>query len=77
MKKEWLWMNPNLPEPVDVDELNKPRKKKDTPNVFNRGPERGSLERWLDKHNHKMELLRTLTSAIAAVASMVVLLIVW
>jgi len=39
--------------------------------------ERGVLERWLDKHNHKMELLRTLTSAIAAVASMVVLLIVW
>ena len=36
MKKEWLWMNPNLPEPVDVDELNKPRKKKER--SFEEGP---------------------------------------
>ncbi len=28
---------------------------------------RGGFERWLDRHNHKMELLRTITSAIAAV----------
>lgn len=35
---------------------------------------RGRFERWLDKHNHKMELLRTLTSAIAAVAGVAVFL---
>jgi len=36
--------------------------------------ERGSFERWLDRHNHKMELMRTLTSLIAAVSSTVVLI---
>jgi len=35
---------------------------------------RGRFERWLDQHNHKMELLRTLTSAIAAVAGVAVFL---
>mgnify|MGYP001221027130 CR=1 FL=1 len=38
---------------------------------------RGSFERWLDKHNHKMELMRTLTSALAAIASTIVLWKVW
>lgn len=37
-------------------------------------PDRGSFERWLDRHNHKMELMRTLTSLIAAVSSTVVLI---
>jgi len=32
-----------------------------------------SFERWLDKHNHKMELLRTLASLTAAVLSGIVL----
>jgi hypothetical protein len=36
--------------------------------------DRGSFERWLDRHNHKMELMRTLTSLIAAVSSTVVLI---
>lgn len=36
--------------------------------------DRGRLERWLDRHNHKMELMRTLTSLIAAVSSTVVLI---
>jgi len=36
--------------------------------------ERGRFERWLDRHNHKMELMRTLTSLIAAVSSTVVLI---
>tara|TARA_B100001113_G_C21067529_1_gene604089 strand:+ start:776 stop:1006 length:231 start_codon:yes stop_codon:yes gene_type:complete len=30
---------------------------------------RGRLEKWLDRHNHKMELMRTLTSLMAAVFS--------
>jgi len=33
---------------------------------------RGGLERWLDKHNHKMELLRTVTSALAAVTGVLI-----
>ena len=37
-------------------------------------PPRGRFECWLDQHNHKMELLRTLTSAIAAVAGVAVFL---
>jgi len=38
---------------------------------------RGALESWLDRHNHKMELMRTLTSAIAGFASTIVLWKVW
>jgi|TARA_B100001778_G_scaffold50455_1_gene37644 hypothetical protein len=30
---------------------------------------RGRFEKWLDRHNHKMELMRTLTSLMAAVFS--------
>lgn len=35
---------------------------------------RGRFECWLDRHNHKMELLRTFTSAAAAIASLAVFL---
>lgn len=38
--------------------------------------DRGRFERWLDRHNHKMELLRTLTSMIAAVSSTLVLMMI-
>ncbi len=38
---------------------------------------RGNFERWLDRHNHKMELVRTFTSALAAIASSIVLFKVW
>ena len=37
-------------------------------------PDRGELEHWLDRHNHKMELLRTITSAVAAIAGVAVFL---
>ncbi len=30
---------------------------------------RGRFEVWLDRHNHKMELMRTLTSFLAALFS--------
>jgi hypothetical protein len=38
---------------------------------------RSNLEKWLDKHNHFMAFLRTLTSGIAAVASTIVLYKIW
>ena len=38
---------------------------------------RSNVEKWLDKHNHKMELIRTLTSTLAAIASSIVLFKVW
>jgi len=43
-------------------------------NILTISPPRGRIERWLDKHNHKMEFLRTLTSALAAVAGLAVFL---
>lgn len=36
---------------------------------------RGRFERWLDKHNHKMELLRTISSFSAALFSGIVLMV--
>ena len=42
-------------------------------NILTISPPRGRIERWLDKHNHKMEFLRTLTSALAAAAGLAVL----
>ena len=39
--------------------------------------DRGIMECWLDQHNHKMGLMRTLTSVVAAVASTMVLWKVW
>jgi hypothetical protein len=33
---------------------------------------RGGLENWLDKHNHKMELLRTVTSTLAALTGVLI-----
>jgi hypothetical protein len=38
------------------------------------GKKRGSFEKWLDKHNHKMELMRTAFSLIAAVTGIFVFL---
>lgn len=37
---------------------------------------RDRLERWLDKHNHKLELIRTFSSLLAATFSGLVLLLV-
>ncbi len=36
---------------------------------------RGRFERWLDRHNHKMELLRTISSFSAALFSGIVLMV--
>lgn len=38
------------------------------------GKLRDKIEIWVDKHNHKLELLRTFTSLVAAFSSTVVLL---
>jgi len=35
---------------------------------------RGKFENWLDKHNHKMELLRTFFSFVAALTGIFVFL---
>jgi len=35
---------------------------------------RGKFERWLDLHNHKMELMRTSFSFVAAITGILVLL---
>ena len=43
-------------------------------NILTISPPRGRIERWLDKHNHKMEFIRTLTSALAAAAGLAVFL---
>ena len=38
---------------------------------------RGSFEQWCNRHNHKMALIRTAMSTLAAVASVIVLWKVW
>lgn len=38
------------------------------------GKLRDLVEIWVDKHNHKLELLRTFTSLVAAITSTLVLL---
>lgn len=48
--------------------------KKEIRQLEKEGRLRDYVEIWVDQHNHKLELLRTITSLIAAVASSVVLL---
>tara|TARA_A100001201_G_C4028343_1_gene182745 strand:- start:315 stop:539 length:225 start_codon:yes stop_codon:yes gene_type:complete len=38
---------------------------------------RGLIERWADRHNHKMAFIRTIMSTLAAIASLAVLYKVW
>jgi hypothetical protein len=35
---------------------------------------KGSIEKWLDRHNHKMEFLRTLFGFVAAITGICVFL---
>jgi hypothetical protein len=32
---------------------------------------RGKVEMWLDKHNHKMELIRTVASVVGAICGLI------
>lgn len=48
--------------------------KKEIKKLKERGKLRDNLEIWVDKHNHKLELLRTCTSLTAATSSFLVLL---
>lgn len=48
--------------------------KKEIRKLEEEGRLRDYVEIWVDQHNHKLELLRTVTSLIAAIASTVVLL---
>lgn len=48
--------------------------KKEIRRLEEEGRLRDYMEIWVDQHNHKLELLRTITSFIAAVCSSIVLL---
>jgi len=48
--------------------------KKEIRKLEEEGRLRDYVEIWVDQHNHKLELLRTITSLIAAIASTIVLL---
>ena len=48
--------------------------KKEIRKLEEEGRRRDYVEIWVDQHNHKLELLRTVTSLIAAIASTIVLL---
>jgi len=48
--------------------------KKEIKKLEKEGRLRDKIEIWVDCHNHKLELLRTVTSFIAALCSSVVLL---
>lgn len=55
---------------MSIRKLSKKEKRK----LEKEGRLRDHVEIWVDQHNHKLELLRTFTSLIAAVCSSVVLL---
>jgi hypothetical protein len=42
--------------------------------LANKGKLRDTFELWVDKHNHKFELIRTLTSVLGLIVSSVVLM---
>lgn len=48
--------------------------KKEIKRLEEEGRLRDLVEIWVDRHNHKLELLRTLTSLVAAISSSIVLL---
>jgi len=47
--------------------------KKEIRKLEKEGRLRDHVEIWVDKHNHKLELLRTFTSLVAAISSAIVL----
>lgn len=47
--------------------------KKEIRRLKKEGRLRDEVEIWVDKHNHKLELLRTFTSLVAAISSALVL----
>lgn len=47
--------------------------KKEIKQLEEEGRLRDLVEIWVDKHNHKLELLRTFTSLVAAICSAIVL----
>lgn len=48
--------------------------KKEIKELEKQGKLRDHVEIWVDRHNHKLELLRTCTSLIAAICSTLVLM---
>jgi len=55
-------MTPKKPSPKRIKKLEKEGKLRD------------GFELWVDRHNHKMELVRTLTSVMGLVISSIVML---
>lgn len=47
--------------------------KKEIKRLEEEGRLRDLVEIWVDRHNHKLELLRTFTSTVAAICSAIVL----
>jgi len=47
--------------------------KKEIKKLEKEGRLRDHVEIWVDRHNHKLELLRTFTSLVAAISSAIVL----
>lgn len=47
--------------------------KKQLKKLKEQGRLRDEIEIWVDRHNHKLELLRTFTSLVAAISSALVL----
>lgn len=47
--------------------------KKQIRKLAEQGRLRDNIEIWVDRHNHKLELLRTFTSLVAAISSALVL----
>jgi hypothetical protein len=48
--------------------------KKKLQNLKDKGKLRDNFELWVDKHNHKFELVRTLTNVIGLIISSIILL---
>lgn len=52
----------------------KPLTKKKIQKLKDQGKLRDNFELWVDRHNHKFELIRTLTSIIGLIISSVILI---
>jgi len=42
--------------------------------IQNHNPNRDKFERWLDKHNHKLELIRTIGNFLTGLVALLVIL---
>ena len=59
---------------MDMGKMRIKLSKKEIKKLEKQGRLRDSVEIWVDRHNHKLELLRTFSSLTAAICSSIVLL---